>query len=62
MDFCRPSTGRRHGRLGAGLTRTLLLTYTPALYGAGAACLAAAVMAMVIGRTRAMAGTGRQGA
>ncbi len=32
----------------AGLTRTLLMTYTPALYGAGAACLLAAVLVMLI--------------
>ncbi|MDA8451760.1 MFS transporter [Acidovorax sp. NCPPB 3859] len=60
--FAAHQLGAATAAWGAGLTRTLLLTYTPALYGAGAACLAAAVMAMVIGRTRAMAGTGRQGA
>ncbi|AVT12984.1 MFS transporter [Paracidovorax avenae] len=60
--FAAHQLGAATAAWGAGLTRTLLLTYTPALYGAGAACLAAAVMAMVIGRTRAMAGTERPGA
>lgn len=60
--FAAHQLGAATAAWGAGLTRTLLLTYTPALYGAGAACLAAAVMAMVIGRTRAMAGAGRPGA
>ena len=36
------------GSYGAGLTRTLLLTYNPALYTAGAACLVAAVAVMAI--------------
>ncbi|WP_101674492.1 MFS transporter [Alloalcanivorax mobilis] len=35
---------------GAGLSRTLLLTYTPALYAAGAACLLAAVVVFLIRR------------
>ncbi|WP_019701574.1 MFS transporter [Paracidovorax oryzae] len=60
--FAAHQLGAATAAWGAGLTRTLLLTYTPALYGAGAACLVAAVMAMVIGRTRAMAGAGRPGA
>ena len=38
---------------GAGMTRTLLLTYTPALYAAGAACLVAALLALVVNRKRA---------
>ena len=37
---------------GAGLTRTLLLTYTPALFAAGAACLLAAVAVLAIPRPR----------
>ena len=36
---------------GAGLTRTLLLTYNPALFAAGAACLVAAVLVMRIRRS-----------
>ncbi len=60
--FAAHQLGAATAAWGAGLTRTLLLTYTPALYGAGAACLVAAVMAMVIGRARAMAGAGRPGA
>ena len=35
---------------GAGFVRTLLLTYTPALYAAGAACLVAAVVVLAIRR------------
>jgi hypothetical protein len=35
---------------GAGLTRTLLLTYNPALFTAGAACLLAALLVMRIRR------------
>jgi hypothetical protein len=35
---------------GAGLTRTLLLTYNPALFAAGAACIVAALMALSIRR------------
>ncbi|XDF33374.1 MFS transporter [Paracidovorax avenae] len=57
--FAAHQLGAATAAWGAGLTRTLLLTYTPALYGAGLACLAAAGMAMVIGRTRAMAGARR---
>ena len=38
---------------GAALTRTLLLTYTPALLSAGAACLVAAAMALSLRRVPA---------
>ena len=37
---------------GAGLTRTLLLTYNPALFTAGAACLVAALAVLAIGRPK----------
>lgn len=37
---------------GAGLSRTLLLTYTPALYAAGGACLVAALAVFLIRRPR----------
>jgi len=40
---------------GAGLVRTLLLTYTPALYAAGAACLVAAGVVFLIRRQAAAA-------
>ncbi|AVS74608.1 MFS transporter [Paracidovorax cattleyae] len=60
--FAAHQLGAATAAWGAGLTRTLLLTYTPALYAAGLACMVAAVMAMVIGRTRAMAGAGRPSA
>ena len=33
---------------GAGLSRTLLLTYTPALFAAGAACVLAALAVFLI--------------
>lgn len=36
---------------GAGLSRTLLLTYTPALFAAGAACVLAALAVFLIRRT-----------
>ncbi len=36
---------------GAGLSRTLLLTYTPALFAAGAACLLAALAVFLIRKT-----------
>ena len=50
--FAAHQLGAAAAAWGAGLTRTLLLTYTPALYAAGLACLVAAVMALVIGRAR----------
>jgi hypothetical protein len=40
---------------GAGATRSLLLTYVPALYAAGMACLIAAILAMLIRRPGASA-------
>jgi MFS family permease len=40
---------------GAGLVRTLLLTYSPALYAAGAACLVAAAVVFLIRRPAAAA-------
>lgn len=42
---------------GAGLTRTMLLTYTPALYAAGLACLIAAVIVLWIRPTAKTAST-----
>ncbi|MDA8446942.1 MFS transporter [Paracidovorax valerianellae] len=48
--FAAHQIGAAVAAWGAGLTRTLLLTYTPALSAAGAACLLAAVLVMLIQR------------
>ena len=48
--FAAHQIGAAVAAWGAGLTRALLLTYTPALYAAGAACLLAAVLVMLIQR------------
>ncbi|HEY2256063.1 MAG TPA: MFS transporter, partial [Variovorax sp.] len=48
--FAGHQLGAAVAAYGAGLARTLLLTYTPALYAAGAACLLAGVLAMLIRR------------
>ncbi len=55
--FAAHQLGAATAAYGAGLTRTLLLTYNPALFAAGAACLVAAALVMTI---RAQAG-GRLG-
>ena len=44
--FAAHQLGAAVAAYGAGLTRTLLLTYSPALFAAGAACLVAAVLVM----------------
>ena len=46
--FAAHQLGAATAAYGAGLTRTLLLTYNPALFAAGAACLVAAVAVMMI--------------
>lgn len=51
--FAGHQLGAATAAYGAGATRSLLLTYVPALYGAGAACLIAALIAMAIRRPRA---------
>lgn len=52
--FASHQLGAAVAAYGAGLTRTLLLTYNPALFAAGAACLLAAMLAIAIRRqTRA---------
>lgn len=56
--FTAHQVGAAVAAYGAGMTRTLLLTYTPALYAAGAMCLIAAVMAMLIPRSAAGGGAG----
>ncbi|NYE22397.1 MFS transporter [Pigmentiphaga litoralis] len=48
--FAAHQLGAAVAAYGAGLSRTLLMTYTPALYGAGIACLIAAVLALTIRR------------
>jgi sugar phosphate permease len=48
--FAAHQLGAAVAAYGAGLTRTLLLTYTPALFAAGAACLVAALLALSIRR------------
>ncbi len=48
--FAAHQLGSAVAAYGAGLTRTLLLTYNPALFAAGAACLIAALMIMTMGR------------
>ena len=48
--FAAHQLGAATAAYGAGFARTLLLTYTPALYTAGAACLFAAVIVMAIRR------------
>jgi sugar phosphate permease len=46
--FAAHQIGAATAAYGAGLTRTVLLTYTPALYAAGGACLVAAIIVMAI--------------
>ncbi len=46
--FAAHQLGAATAAYGAGLTRTLLLTYNPALFTAGAACLLAAILVMRI--------------
>ena len=53
--FAAHQLGAATAAYGAGFARTLLLTYRPALYTAGAACLIAAVMVTMIRRPAAQA-------
>jgi sugar phosphate permease len=46
--FAGHQLGAATAAYGAGLVRTMLLTYSPALYAAGAACLVAALLVMAI--------------
>ncbi len=48
--FAAHQLGAAVAAYGAGLTRTLLLTYNPALFAAGAACLAAALLVVTARR------------
>ncbi|MBV6303687.1 MFS transporter [Candidimonas humi] len=53
--FAGHQLGAATAAYGAGATRSLLLTYVPALYAAGTACLIAAILAMLIRRPGASA-------
>jgi sugar phosphate permease len=48
--FAAHQLGAAGAAYGAGLTRTLMLTYNPALFAAGASCLVAAVIVLSIDR------------
>ena len=58
--FAAHQIGAAFAAWGAGMSRTLLMTYSPALYTAGGACLLASMMAMAIRRKTVDAGTARQ--
>jgi len=53
--FAGHQLGAAVAAYGAGRVRTLMLTYNPALFAAGVACLLAAVLVMLIQRQRAPA-------
>jgi hypothetical protein len=46
--FACHQLGSATAAYGAGLTRTILLTYSPAVYAAGAACLMAALAIFLV--------------
>lgn len=48
--FVGHQLGSATAAYGAGLTRTVLLSYSPAIYTAGAACLVAAVSVFLLQR------------
>jgi hypothetical protein len=48
--FAGHQLGSATAAYGAGLTRTVMLTYSPALYAAGLACLVAAVSIFLVRR------------
>jgi len=53
--FAAHQLGAAVAAFGAGRARTILMTYNPALYAAGAACIVAALMIMLIRRPAARA-------
>jgi len=53
--FAGHQIGAATAALGAGLTRSQLLTYLPAFFAAGAACLVAALLVLVIKRSKSPA-------
>jgi sugar phosphate permease len=55
--FAAHQLGAATAAFGAGLSRTLLATYLPAFYVAGAACLVAAILALAAGPRRVSGGT-----
>lgn len=59
--FASHQLGAATAAYGAGQVRTLLLTYNPALYTAGASCLVAAVVVMLIKRQNKAAVAGSLG-
>jgi sugar phosphate permease len=48
--FAAHQLGAATAAYGAGLTRTLMLTYNPALFAAGIACVMAAILVVQIRR------------
>jgi predicted MFS family arabinose efflux permease len=50
--FAAHQAGAAVAAFGGGLTRTVWMSYTPAFYVAGAACLLAAVLSLLVGRPR----------
>jgi sugar phosphate permease len=57
--FAAHQLGAATAAYGAGLTRTLLLTYNPALFAAGAACVLAAISVLMIRLQARPAASGR---
>lgn len=55
--FASHQIGAALAALGGGLSKTYLLTYAPAFWVAGAACLLAAVFSLMVGRTGGRAQT-----
>jgi sugar phosphate permease len=54
--FAAHQLGAATAAYGAGFTRTLLLTYTPALYAAGGACVIAAIAVMALRKPASIGG------
>ena len=59
--FAAPQLGAAVAAYGAGLTRTLLLTYNPALFAAGFACLVAAIAVLQIAKPKRAPAVGLPG-
>lgn len=55
--FASHQLGAAVAAYGAGLTRALLLTYSPALFAAGAACVVAALLVLTAGRPQLVPAT-----
>jgi sugar phosphate permease len=53
--FAGHQLGAAVAAYGAGRVRTLMMTYNPALFAAGAACVVAALLVMAIRRQQAVA-------